>query len=274
MKRTLLSIAAAALFMLPATAQETAEVITFNFSDYDELGNDFTFAPYSLEELQDSDSDAGKYLNENDGKTKSRWYTSGNNKVLVVIGEIISQNGISMVMTNPGTYKDYPRIFFANLGKTNPTNVYCDARWYRTQEITFSAPEGKKFDKIVISATHEGCTARECGSTKVVTAGGTQTFADTNEDSKNDLSTWIADENSSVSEIVYKADADAPTQMAYTIEFTLSSAANSGIENVSTDVATESEYYDLTGLRHNENDLVRGVYIVVKGGKATKKLVK
>lgn len=275
MKKSLLSLAVATLFMLPgAYAQENSTVVTFNFSDYDELGNDFTFAPYTLEELQDNDSDAGKYLNEADGKTKARWYTSGNNKVLVLIGETLSQEGISMTMTNPGKYKDYPRIFFANLGKANPTNVYCDARWYRTQELAFDAPEGMKFDRIVMSATHAGCTARECGATKVVTEGGTQTFADSNGDSKNDLSTWEADAGSSLSRIVYKADADAPTQMAYTIEFTMSPAGNSGIGNVSVESEGETKYYDLTGVRHDINSLVPGLYIAVKDGKATKILVK
>lgn len=275
MKKTLLSLAVAALAVLPqASAQESATVVTFNFSDYDELGNDFTFAPYTLDELQDNDSDAGKYLNEADGKTKARWYTSGNNKVLVLIGETLSQEGVSMTMTNPGKYKDYPRIFFANLGKANPTNVYCDARWYRTQELTFEAPEGMKFDRIVMSATHAGCTARECGATKVVTEGGTQTFADSNGDSKNDLSTWEADAGSSLSRIVYKADADAPTQMAYTIEFTMSPAGNSGIGNVSVESEGETLYYDLTGLRRDRASLVPGLYISVKDGKATKILVK
>lgn len=249
-----------------ACASVYAQEVVFDFSNPAKL-SDFTFAPLSLSELQ-----TAKY--DKDGTEKDRCYKSKNNHVLVIIGETISKDGVSITLDNPDKYKDYPRLFFGLISKSYPESpsvehFYCDLRWYQKQTIEITAPEGKKIEKIVMNATSGSYPERANGSTKVTSEGGTQTIDDT-----KTINEWVANPEAVVTKVTYKADADSPTQMAYSVTVTLADKDQSGIDDIEDDRNMKSEYFDLTGKAHMEGTLAPGIYILRKGSAAKKVIVK
>ncbi len=263
-------------FLLPsilaacAAVASNAQEVVFDFTDPTSLSG-LEFKPMTLTELR-----SAKYINESDTKEKDRCYKSGNNHVLIIDGETISKDGVSFSVSNPDIYKDYPRFFFGLIGKTYPPepaaeNFYCDLRWYKTQVLEINAPEGKKIEKIVMSATSGDNPKRANGNTIVQTEGGKQTISD-----DKTLNEWVADSESEISTVVYKASADSPTQMAYSLSVTLADAGSgSAITEINAaDSAAPVEYYNLTGVRQNGDTLVPGVYVRRQGSKAQKFIVK
>lgn len=265
-KKLLLFSLLAASTLAPVSAQE----VVFDFSNPANLG-DFTFAPMSITELQKA-----TYFNANSkqNKDKDRCYVSGANHVLIISDETIAKDGISFSLGNPDAYKDYPRFFFGSIAGEYPSDptpdkFYCDMRWYQTETLEFNAPEGKKFVKVVMDATSGSYPKRVCGNTMVVTEGGTQTIAD---DKRSN--TWEANEGSEVTKLEYQASSDSPTQMAYSITFTLADLGGSAVSEIAADNNAPAEYYDLTGNRRNAVNLVPGIYILKKGSDVKKVIVK
>lgn len=265
-KKTLLFSVIASCAMFATQAQE----VVFDFSDPTSIGS-FTFAPMTLSELQNA-----KYFNAapNQNKDKDRFYLSGNNHVLIISDETISKDGISFSLGNPDVYKDYPRFFFGLIQTPYPespvaSDFYCDLRWYQKETLEFNAPEGKKFVKVVMNATSGSYPQRACGNTMVTTDGGTQTISDDKR-----LNTWEANDGSAVTKLEYKATSDSPTQMAYSITFTLADANDAAVAEIFTDNNAPAEYFDLAGNRHNADNLAPGLYIVKKGSDVKKVIVK
>lgn len=255
-----------------AASAVNAQEVIFDFSNPTSLSG-LTFEPMNVSELQQA-----KYENESEKSpgTKDRCYLSGKNHVLIIIGETISKDGVSFSLTNPDKYKDYPRFFFGLIGKTYPdtptaADFYCDLRWYQTEEIEISAPAGKKIDKIVMNAKSGDHPARANGHTKVVTEGGTQTISD-----DLTLNEWVANADSEITKVTYKATSDSPTQMAYSLAVTLSDLnGGSGISSIGSDDSNAPvEYYDLTGVRCNPDNLTPGIYVMRKGASVKKVSIK
>lgn len=254
-----------------ASAVNAQEVI-FDFTDPTSLSG-LTFEPMNVTELQQA-----TYVNEskNPPETKDRCYKSSKNHVLIISGETISKDGVSFSLSNPDIYKDYPRFFFGLIGKTYPDSptaqdFYCDLRWYQTEVIGISAPAGKKIDKIVMNAKSGDNPARANGHTKVVTEGGTQTISD-----DLTLNEWVANAGSEITKVTYKATADSPTQMAYSLVVTLSDLnGGSGVSSINGDDNNAPvEYYDLTGVRCNPDNLTPGIYVMRKGASVKKVSIK
>lgn len=246
-----------------------ADEVTFDFSTPADLGK-FTYAPLSISELIKS-----TYLN-NKGVEKDRCYISGGSSyVLILEGETISKDGVSLFLDNPEKVTNYPRYFFGPIDKfpeTDPKaeDFYSDIRWYTKETLQVSVDETKKIDKVVLCASYEGLKNRDNSETIIQTEGGVQTFSD-----DKTLNTWIADQGTQVSEILYKAIGSS-TQMAYTITVTYSDKENgSGISSVnSNDDNAPVEYYDLTGVRCNPDNLTPGIYVMRKGASVKKVAIK
>lgn len=264
-KLFLLSSVILGLSALNSNAQE----VVFDFANPADL-NQYTFTPMTLAELQTS-----TYLNSKD-EEKNRSYKSGENHVLILEGETITKDGVGISVSNPDKYKDYPRFFFGSISKKYPTDpqasdFYCDLRWYQKEEIKITAPEGKKLDKIVMSAVSGENPKRANGNTMVTEEVGTQTISE-----DKTLNTWEAG-TEIVTTITYKASSDSPTQMAYSIVVTLSDNGNgsdAAISEISNDSNAPVEYFDLTGAKRNGSDLAPGIYVKRQGSKATKVIIK
>ena len=262
MKVKSLLFSSLAALAVTASAQE----VVFDFSNPAELGQ-FTFAPLTLNELQNA-----TYTNAS-GVEKDRCYKSSNNHVLILEGESVTKDGVSISLSNPDKYKDYPRFFFGLIKTPYPAEptaaeFYCDMRWYQTEEIKFTAPEGKKFDKIVMYATSGDYPKRANGDTMVTEEVGTQTISE-----DKTVNTWEAGE-AAVTSLTYKASASSPTQMAYSINVTLSNIDGSSVTEIATDDNAPVEYFDLTGAKRNADTLAPGIYVKRQGAKATKVIVK
>ncbi|MDE6072895.1 MAG: hypothetical protein K2G53_10155 [Muribaculaceae bacterium] len=255
-----------ALMMGASAIGLNAQEIMFDFANPTDLGQ-FTFTPMNLEELQ-----SATYTNANDAE-KDRSYKSGENHVLILEGETITKEGVSIAVSNPDKYKDYPRFFFGSISKKypadpQPSDFYCDLRWYQKEEIKMTAPEGKKIEKVVMLATSGEFPKRANGDTMVVEETGTQTISDDKTEN-----TWEAGE-SVVSEITYKASASSPTQMAYSICVTIADIDGSGVNEISDNSNAPVFYYDLTGAKRNADNLAPGVYVMRQGSKTSKIIVK
>lgn len=259
--KSLLFISLAAL-----AATASAQEVVFDFSNPAELGQ-FTFVPLTLDELQ-----GATYTNAS-GVEKDRCYKSSNNHVLILEGETVSKDGVSIFLSNPDKYKDYPRFFFGLIKTPYPSDptaadFYCDMRWYQKEEIRITAPEGKKLDKIVMNATSGDYPKRANGDTMVTEEIGTQTISE-----DKTVNTWEAGE-AAVTSITYKATASSPTQMAYSITVTLSDYEGSGIAELTAEENASAEYFDLTGVKHNAENLAPGIYVKRQGSATSKVIVK
>lgn len=243
-----------------------AQEVIFDFANSAEIG-EFSYSPLSLSELRTS-----TYINSKD-EEKAREYASSNNYVLILEGETVSKDGVGITLSNPDKYKDYPRFFFGLIQTPKPENptaehYYCDMRWYQKEEIVITAPEGKKLDKVVMNATSGSYPKRANGNTMVVGEVGTQTIND-----DKTLNTWEAGD-AVVTSLTYKATADSPTQMAYSVAVTISDNSESAVAEISADENATAVYFDLTGAKHNAENLAPGVYVKRQGSKTTKVLVK
>lgn len=265
MKFKSLLLTSFAAFAVSASAQKT---VLFDFSTPSNIDK-MVFAPMTLDELK-----AGKYLNEstNPAKEKDRFYVSSKNIVLVVSGDSFTLDGVTIEMTNPDKDSNYPRFFFGNKTGTAPKlpsdytdeTFYADMRWYQTEMINITAPEGKYITKVVMNAQSEGCPNRQNNQTEVVTEGGEQTFGGV--DNKT-LNTWVANEGTEVSSVTYKAVSGSATQMAYSVEVTLS-GSDSGVAEIIDNNDMPAIYYNLQGMRiaNPEN----GIFIRRQGNKVEK----
>lgn len=263
--KSLLFISFAA-FAVSATAQET---VLFDFSTPSNLEK-MEFAPLSLSELK-----SGKYLNENTdpAKEKDRFYVSSKNIVLVISGDSFTLDGVTIEMTNPDKYKDYPRFFIGNKTSTAPSapsdytdeNYYADMRWYQTQLVNITAPTGKYIAKVVMNAESEGCPARANNQTEIVTEGGVQTFGGT--DNKT-LNTWVANEGTEATSVTYKAVKGSATQMAYSVEVTLADLGAGVSEIIGADNDMPVEYYNLQGVKISNPE--NGIFIRRQGSNVEK----
>lgn len=263
------SFIVSAMMLGAAVFGAEAQEVLFDFHNPADLGM-FGYSPMSLTELRE-----GTYVNAT-GAVKDRCYASSNNYVLIVCDDVISYQGVKFEMSNPDKYKDYPRYFFgldASSKPANPTaaDYYSDARWYQTQELVFTAPEGKQIDKIVMDCAartdKNKAVARQNNETIVQSEGGTQTFSD-----DKTLNTWTANAGTSVSSVKYKAASGSATQMAYTIAVTLSDAG-AAVNEITIDSDAAVRYYDLNGVEHNCT-LTPGIYVARQGAKTTKVIIK
>ena len=248
-----------------------AQEVVFDFSNPAELGQ-FTYTPLNLDELQ-----GATYTNASDVE-KDRLYKSGNNHVLILECESITKDGVSITMSNPDKYKDYPRFFFGLIQSPYPAeptaaDFYCDLRWYQKEELKFTAPEGKKFDKIVMYAVSGSYPARQNNETLVMDEVGKQTFTNTEGNEGKTVNTWEAD-GAVVTEVTFKGADGSATQMAYSIIVTLSDNAESAITEIADENNAPVEYFDLTGVKHNAENLTPGFYVARQGNKTFKVLVK
>lgn len=264
--KSLLCISLAAL-AVSASAQE----VVFDFSKSADI-NQFTYVPLTLSELRTS-----TYINASNAE-KPREYASNNNYVLILEGETVSKDGVGISLSNPDKYKDFPRFFFGLIKTPKPAeptaeHYYCDLRWYQTEELKFTAPEGKKFDKIVMYAECGTYPVRQNNETFVVGEIGKQTFTDMQGNEGKTVNTWEAD-GAVVSELTYKGGAESATQMAYSIHITLSNIDGSSVAELANDDNAPTEYFDLTGAKRNADNLAPGIYVKRQGAKATKVIVK
>ncbi len=255
---------------LTMSAQET---VLFDFSKPSNLDK-MVFAPQTFAELK-----SGKYLNESSDPAaeKNRFYVSSKNIVLVVSGDSFTLDGVSIEMSNPEKYKDYPRFFFGNKTSTAPAKpedytdetFYADMRWYQNQVIQITAPEGKYITKVVMNAESEGCPNRANNQTEVVTEGGVQSFAGA--DNKT-LNTWIANEGTKANVVTFKAVKGSATQMAYSVEVSLASNGSGVAEIADDNSAMPVEYYNLQGIRvaNPEN----GIFIRRQGNQVMKEVLR
>ena len=104
-----------------------------------------------------------------------------------------------------------------------------------------------------------------------MTEGGTQTISD-----DLTLNEWVANAGSEITKVTYKATADSPTQMAYSLAVTLSDLnGGSGVSSINGDDNNAPvEYYDLTGVRCNPDNLTPGIYVMRKGASVKKVSIK
>lgn len=255
-----------AVMAMSATAQET---VLFDFSKPSNLDK-MVFVPQTLAELK-----SGKYMNESTdpAKEKDRFYVSSKNIVLVISGDTFTLDGVTIEMTNPDKYKDYPRFFIGNKTSTTPKapsdytdeNFYADMRWYQTQIVNITAPAGKYISKIVMNAESDGCPARANNQTEVVTEGGVQTFGGA--DNKT-LNTWIANEGTEATSVTYKAVSGSATQMAYSVEVTLADLGAGVSEIMGAQNDMPAIYYNLQGAQ--VANLENGIFIRRQGNKVEK----
>lgn len=275
--KTLLS-ACAVMFSASAFAQ----TVLFDFHDPNNILGQVQFQPFSFEDLQ-----AQTYVNASDLEKARAYFGSGNKSFVTILeGETMVKDGVKITPSNPDKYKDFPRIFFARIDGAVITEFtaasgfyplmeagklsgfYSDFRWYQKEEILIQAPEGKKLDKVVITAKYEGLKDRDSSTTIVVSDGGTQTISE-----DKAVNTWTANEGSTVTELKYKASDTSATQMAYTVEVSLSDASGAGVAQICAEENEETVYYDLTGNRVT-GKLTKGIYLCRKGNVTNKIIVK
>lgn len=250
---------------LDADAQE----VMFDFYNTADLGQ-FTYTPLTIDELQKA-----TFTNESNGKETTRLQFTSPNYLLIMNDETITKEGVGITVTNPEKIVNYPRYFFGSIKKTEvaaptATDFYCDLRWYKTNELTVTAPDGKKIEKIVMDATCGDYPVRANGDTFVMDEVGKQTINDA-----KTLNTWESD-GQTVTSVTFKAASGAPTQMAYSIAVTLSDLnGGSGISSIGSDDSNAPvEYYDLTGVRCNPYNLTPGIYVMRKGASVKKVSIK
>lgn len=267
--KSLLFTSFAALAMT-VSAEKT---VVFDFTKPSNLDK-MTFVPLTLSDLK-----TGKYSNESTdpAKDKDRFYVSGKNVVLVVSGSSFTYDGVTIEMSNPDKYKDYPRFFIGNTasaapsapGDYNDDNFIADMRWYQTEEIKFTAPSGMSIKKIVMNAEVDGTPVRcVLNNTIVETEGGTQTFGGTNNEK---LNTWTANPGTEATTVVYKAEKGCATQAAYIVEVTLAELG-SGVAEIAEDLNVPAVYYNLQGIQVSNPE--NGIFIRRQGNKVEKVYVK
>lgn len=268
-------------FAVMLTASAFAQTVLFDFHDPNKIIGQVQFTPFSFEDLQ-----AQTYINASDAEKARAYFGSGNKSFVTILeGETMVKEGVKITPSNPDKYKDFPRIFFARIDGAVITEFtaasgfyplmeagklpgfYSDFRWYQKEEILIQAPDGKKLDKVVITAKYEGLKDRDASTTLVVSEGGTQTISD-----DKTVNTWTANEGATVTELKYKATDASATQMAYTVEVLLSDASGAGVSQIDAAYNEEAVYYDLTGNRVT-GKLANGIYVCRKGNVTNKIIV-
>lgn len=252
-----------AMLVTTAGANAQSKTVLFDFNKAGEL----TFTPKTLKDCIKDEVDNGT-------KMTPILSTSGNNfQMLIIPNEVISLDGVNIKMDrNTGAFsrmgfslkKGCTATAYDNMTEEILlTNYIGDLRWYKGNKFAIEAPEGYRIDQIEMESTYEGCTDRVCGSTKVVSEGGTQMFS-------ADLrtNTWIANGGSDVKVVNYEPDADAPTQIVYTIKVSLETSQSAITEIGAEDEAPE--YFTLTGVKVAPSNLIPGFYIRKTASKATK----
>lgn len=245
------------ILALGAMFSTEAQEVVFNFNDVTSL----TYAPQTLAEMK-----VGTY--NNGTKDVDRLKLDGNNYLLITIDETISMDGVSFTTDKGST--SFPRLFFQNQPKQasdNPADYISDYRWYKGATTIFTAPEGKYFKSLMMYPKDASKDAQRLLKTIIQTEGGKQELT-------NELNSWVANEGVQLKELTYKADDDAPTQVAYKFVVTLGDINGSAVAEIAADDNAPSEYFDLTGNRHAADNLAPGLYIVKKGSQVKKVLVK
>lgn len=255
------------LFAVSAANADT-KTVTFNFCNVAEM----KFSPKSFEDCL-----TGKFdLASTETAILKK---DGNNFQLHIIpDEVITLDGAQLKIEQ-NTSASCPRLGFTlrkGFEATAPeevtpaimvSNYWGDARWYKSNKITVTAPDGYKINKVEMKSTYEGATNRVVGNTLVTSEGGTQTIS-----TDKTVNTWETNAGVENYEVVYEAEATAPTQIVYTIELTLE-----GIGAAVADIAlesTEPEYYNINGTRLNAAPATPGLYLVTKNGKTQKVVIK
>lgn len=262
MKKFLLSVALAALATVSTSAESTT--LIFDFTNPGAPSVPYTLSPETFAELK---ANPAKYTYQTD---KTKYWR------IKLTGESIKQDVVTITPTTTGA--DWPRFFFNtksgvaaddwNWDATKPVDCGfdCDFRIYKGTNLKFEAAEGFKITKIVFTGYRFNASTVYEFQNVIVAEGtpGTQTI--TEKATAPYTNTWKYDQG--LSEVNFAVPSTAPTQICRKITVTVENGTNSIDDLVSDSADVAPRYYNLQGREVAQP--VSGVYVMVKGGKATK----
>lgn len=191
-----------------------------------------------------------------------------NNYLCRITGMEVVSGGVVMTATK-GEGAAEPRFFWGG-GTTDDTkDLYIgDFRVYKKNTLEFNAPEGCKITQIVMhpKVTTKGETGC-CDKIKIDEAcGGTQKIT-------GGTNSWTAPEGGA-SKVTYTVGPKANTQVVYRLYVTLSGTPSSINTIEADDSNAPVEYYNISGMRCDADNLTPGIYVRRQGARSMKIVVR